>query len=136
MIASMRRLALGLVLAALGVFGYLVLGWTHRSAGGPEYVTAPVDRGAITPTVAATGTVNPVTTVQVGTYVSGPIQAIYADLNTPLRRLQLLGRIDPRPFQVKVDDATAAVANARARLEKDRADTALRALTLERTRAL
>ena len=131
----MRRLALGLVLA-LGVLGYLFLAWTRRSADGPEYVTAPVDRGPITATVAATGTVNPVTTVQVGTYVSGPIQAIYADFNTPVRRGQLLGRIDPRPFQVKVDDATAAVANARARLEKDRADTALRALTLERTRAL
>src|SRR5436309_12259387 len=132
----MRRLALGLVLAALGIFGYLILGWTHRGAGGPEYVTAPVDRGPITPTVAATGTVNPVTTVQVGTYVSGPIQAIYADFNTPVRRGQLLARIDPRPFQVKVDDATAALANARAQLDKDRADAALRALTLGRTRAL
>ena len=131
----MRRLALGLVLA-LGVLGYLFFAWTRRSADGPEYVTAPVDRGPITATVAATGTVNPVTTVQVGTYVSGPIQAIYADFNTPVRRGQLLGQIDPRPFQVKVDDATAAVANARARLDKDRADTALRALTLERTRAL
>src|SRR5947208_10338897 len=136
MIASMRRLALGLVLAALGIFGYLILGWTHRGAGGPEYVTAPVDRGPITPTVAATGTVNPVTTVQVGTYVSGPIQAIYADFNTPVRRGQLLARIDPRPFQVKVDDATAALANARAQLDKDRADAALRAVTLERTRSL
>ena len=136
MIASMRRLALGLVLAALGIFGYLVLGWTHRGAGDPEYVTAPVDRGPITPSVAATGTVNPVTTVQVGTYVSGPIQAIYADFNTPVRRGQLLARIDPRPFQVKVDDATAALANARAQLDKDRADAALRAVTLERTRSL
>src|SRR5437870_5141025 len=132
----MRRLALGLVLAALGVVGYLVLGWTRRSAGDPEYVTAPADRGPITPSVAATGTVNPVTTVQVGTYVSGPIQAIYADFNTPVRRGQLLARIDPRPFQVKVDDAAAALANARAQLDKDRADAALRALTLGRTRAL
>src|SRR5881398_537940 len=121
----MRRLALGLVIAALGVVGYLVLGWTRRSAGDPEYVTAPADRGPITPSVAATGTVNPVTTVQVGTYVSGPIQAIYADFNTPVRRGQLLARIDPRPFQVKVDDATAALANARAQLDKDRADAAL-----------
>src|SRR5437899_5192346 len=132
----MRRLALGLVIAALGVVGYLVLGWTRRSAGDPEYVTAPADRGPITPSVAATGTVNPVTTVQVGTYVSGPIQAIYADFNTPVRRGQLLARIDPRPFQVKVDDAAAALANARAQLDKDRADAALRALTLGRTRAL
>src|SRR2546430_15819485 len=131
----MRRLALGLVLA-LGVLGYLFLAWTRRSADGPEYVTAPVDRGPITATVAATGTVNPVTTVQVGTYVSGPIQAIYADFNTPVRRGQLLARIDPRPFQVKVDARAAAPATARAQLDKDRADAALRAVTLERTRAL
>src|SRR2546427_8815367 len=112
----MRRLALGLVLAGLGVLGYLGLGWTRRSGPGPEYVAAPIDRGPITATVAATGTVNPVTTVQVGTYVSGPIEAIFADFNTAVRRGQLLARIDPRPFQVKVDDAAAAIANARARL--------------------
>src|SRR5437899_9565172 len=121
----MRRLALGLVLA-LGVLGYLFFAWTRRSADGPEYVTATVDRGPITATVAATGTLNPVTTVQVGTYVSGPIQGIFADFNTPVHRGELLARIDPRPFQVKVDDATAAIANARARLEKDRADAALK----------
>src|SRR5213594_3397541 len=132
----MRRLALGLVLAALAIFGYLILGWTHRGAGGPEYVTAPVDRGPITPTVAATGTVNPVTTVQVGTYVSGPIQAIYADFNTPIRRGQLLAKIDPRPFQVKVDAASADVANARAKLVKDRADAELKATTLRRQHEL
>src|SRR5436309_9757126 len=132
----MRRLALGLVLAALGVVGYLVLGWTRRSAGDPEYVTAPADRGPITPSVAATGTVNPVKTVQVGTYVSGPIQALYADFNTPVRRGQLLAKIDPRPFQVKVDAAEADLANARARLEKDRADLALKEVTLRRTRDL
>src|SRR5881275_3148984 len=136
MIGCMRRLALALVLAALAGVAYLMLGWTRRSGDGPDYVTATVDRGPITATVAATGTLNPVTTVQVGTYVSGPIQAIYADFNTPVRRGQLLGRIDPRPFQVKVDDAAAALANARAQLDKDRADAALRAITLERTRRL
>jgi len=135
MIAWMRRLALGLVLA-LGILGSLLIAWTRRGAEAPEYVTAPVDRGPVTATVAATGTVNPVTTVQVGTYVSGPIQAIYADFNTPVRRDQLLARIDPRPFQVKVDDAAAALANARAQLDKDRADAALRSLTLGRTRRL
>jgi HlyD family secretion protein len=80
--------------------------------------------------------VNPVTTVQVGTYVSGPLQVVAADFNTPVKRGQLLARIDPRPFQVKLDDARAAVANARARRDKDKAAAALKAVTLERTRAL
>ncbi len=136
MIGCMRRLALALVLAALAGVAYLMLGWTRRSGDGPDYVTATVDRGPITATVAATGTLNPVTTVQVGTYVSGPIQGIFADFNTPVHRGELLARIDPRPFQVKVDDATAALANARARLEKDRADRALKRITLARTRSL
>jgi len=132
----MRRLALALVLATLAGVAYVMLGRTGGSGDGPDYVTAPVDRGPITATVAATGTVNPVTTVQVGTYVSGPIQAIFADFNTLVQRGELLARIDPRPFQVKVDDADAALANARARLEKDRADAALKRITLDRTRAL
>src|SRR5438876_10759334 len=102
MIASMRRLALGLVLAALGIFGYLILGWTHRGAGGPEYVTAPVDRGPITPTVAATATVNPVTTVQLRTYVPGPIQPLYAAFTTPVHRRPLLASTDARPLPGQV----------------------------------
>jgi len=57
--------------------------------------------------VTATGTVNPVTTVQIGSYDSGPIIAIYADFNTPVKAGQLIAKIDPRPFQAKVDEAAA-----------------------------
>src|SRR5437867_12878048 len=121
----MRRLSLALGLAMLlGI--YLVAARARHDGGGSPYVTMPVERGPFTARVTATGTVNPVKTVQVGTYVSGPIQALYADFNTPVRRGQLLAKIDPRPFQVKVDAATADLANARARLEKDRADLALK----------
>ena len=59
-------------------------------------MTEPVDRGAIAATVTATGTVNPVTTVQVGTYVSGPIQAIYVDFNSPVTKGQLRRQDRPR----------------------------------------
>ena len=74
--------------------------------------------------------------VQVGTYVSGPIQALYADYNTPVQRGQLLARIDPRPFQVKLDAARADLANARAQLQKSHADAALKATNLMRARSL
>lgn len=120
----------------LGVLALLGVRWMGGGVASPEWVAEGVDRGPISATVTATGTVNPVTTVQVGTYVSGPIQTVAADFNTPVKRGQLLARIDPRPFQVKVDDARAALANARARLEKDRAAAALKAVTLERSRAL
>ena len=132
----MRPLRVVLALAALLLGAVLVASWTRRDAGRSPYVTAPVDRGSITARVTATGTVNPVTTVQVGTYVSGPIQAISVDFNSPVRRGQLLAKIDPRPFQVKLDAAAAELANARARLEKDRADLELKEITLRRTRDL
>src|SRR5882724_5903015 len=131
----MRRLSLALGLAVLlGI--YLVAARARHDGGGSPYVTMLVERGPITAHVTATGSVNPVKTVQVGTYVSGPIQVISVDFNSPVQRGQLLAKIDPRPFQVKVDGAAADLANARARLDKDRADLALKKVTLERTRAL
>jgi HlyD family secretion protein len=131
---GVRRIVIAVLV--LGVLAALAARWMGGGNGSPEYVVERVDRGPISAAVTATGTVNPVTTVQVGTYVSGPVQTVAADFNTPVKRGQLLARIDPRPFQVKVDDARAALANARARLEKDRAAAALKAITLERSRAL
>src|SRR5690349_674167 len=132
----MRRVRVAIALAAVVVASALVLSWTRRSETARPYVTQPVDRGPITARVTATGTVNPVKTVQVGTYVSGPIQAITVDFNSPVTSGQLLAKIDPRPFQMKLDAATASLANARARLAKDRADLALKSVTLRRTRDL
>src|SRR5712691_3895853 len=131
----MRRLSLALGLAVLlGI--YLVAARARHDGGGSSYVTTPVERGPITAHVTATGSVNPVKTVQVGTYVSGPIQNILVDFNSPVQRGQLLAKIDPRPFQVKVDGADADLGNARAKLDKDRADLELKRVTLQRTRAL
>lgn len=131
----MRRLryliAAAIVLAAAaGVYRL----WTRGHAE-PEngYITDAVTRGPVTATVTATGTVNPVTTVQVGTYVSGPIIAIDVDFNSPVRKGQRVAKIDPAPFQVKVQSAEANLANARAQVVKSRADLALKKLTLERT---
>jgi HlyD family secretion protein len=103
---------------------------------GGRFVTAAVDRGAIDQTVTATGTLNPVSTVQVGTYVSGPIQAIDVDFNSPVHKGQRVAKIDPASFLVKVRGAEANLANARARVEKDRADLALKKLLLGRNRVL
>jgi HlyD family secretion protein len=136
MIGTVPRIRLVVVPLAVLVAGYVAWHWRGGDTDRPQYVTAAVDRGPITAMVTATGTVNPVASVQVGTYVSGPIQAISADFNTPVQRGQLLAKIDPRPFQVKLDGATAELANARAQLEKDKADATLRAVTLRRTRDL
>ncbi len=95
-------------------------------------ITEPVTVGNVVRGVTATGTVNPVITVQVGCYDSGPITAIYADFNTSVKAGQLIAKIDPRQFQVKVDQSVAALALARAQLDKDLADLAYKKLTLER----
>jgi HlyD family secretion protein len=119
-----------LLLAGLGVAGYRF--WDGERNSRANYVTESVDRGTIASTVTATGTLNPVTSVQVGTYVSGPIQAIEVDFNSPVRKGQRVARIDPAPFQVKVRKAEASLANAHAKVDKDRADLTLKKLTLER----
>lgn len=131
------RRALLLAVAAVVLAG---AAWAYWRRGGgeerPTYVTAVLDRGAVTAVVTATGTVNPVTTVQVGTYVSGPIQAIDVDFNSPVRQGQRVAKIDPAPFLVKVQRAEAGLATARARVAQARADLTLKALTLDRSRRL
>ncbi len=117
---------------AVAVLIYLYAGRTAPV----RLVTAPVTRGSVIRGVTATGTVNPVITVQVGTYVSGPIQALYADFNSTVKAGQLIAKIDPRPYQVKVDQTTAALALSRSQLGKDQADMAYKKLVYERNREL
>jgi HlyD family secretion protein len=134
-----RRRRRWIVVALLVVLAVAALYARWRAAAGDSaarWLTAAVDRGPIEETVSATGTVNPVKTVQVGTYVSGPIIAIDVDYNSPVKQGQRVAKIDPAPFAVKVRQAEANVANARARVEKSRADLALKKLLVDRTRAL
>jgi HlyD family secretion protein len=79
-----------------------------------QYRTAPATHGDINVTVSATGNPNAVVTVQVGSQVSGAIQALFADFNTRVTKGELIARIDPAPFQAKVDQAQANLDAARA----------------------
>jgi HlyD family secretion protein len=133
----MRKAGYLIVAAALAL---VVGGAVYWMRGGDEnedgYVTERLARGPVTSTVIATGVVNPVTTVQVGTYVSGPIIALDVDYNSQVRKGQRVAKIDPAPFLVKVQSAEANVANARAKVAKSEADLALKRLTFERNREL
>ena len=100
------------------------------------YLTQVIERGSIERLVVATGTVNPVTTVQVGTYVSGPIKELFADFNSAVKKGQRVAQIDPRPFVVKVKQAEANLTTARAQVEKDKADLTFKQRTLKRSREL
>lgn len=104
---------------------------THRTRPG-AYVTAPVSRGDVVTGVTASGSVNPVVTVQVGTYVSGTITSLSCDYNTRVSHGQLCAKIDPQPYAVVVQEAQADLANAHAQLLKDQANAAYAKLAHQR----
>lgn len=116
-----RRIVL-IVLAVLVIAAGATYLLRRQAAATPRYETVAADRGTIAPVVISSGTVNPVTTVQVGTYVSGVIQTISCDFNTQVKAGQLCAKIDPRPYQSLVDQAAAALATAHAQVAKDRAN--------------
>jgi HlyD family secretion protein len=85
-----------------------------------QYKTAKVERGEITATVSATGKVNAVVTVQVGSQVSGTIQRLFADFNSSVKKDQIVAQIDPSLLQAQVEQARAKMANDEANVEKAR----------------
>jgi HlyD family secretion protein len=82
-----------------------------------DYITAKIERGNVDVNVSATGTVQAVTTVQVGSQVSGTVQWLGADFNTQVKRGQVIARLDPAIFQAQVDNSRANVANAEAAIQ-------------------
>jgi HlyD family secretion protein len=80
----------------------------------PQYFTAKVDRGDISQVVEATGTINAVTTVQVGSQVSGTVSRLYVDFNSRVKKGQVIAQIDPALFEGSLLQAKADLANARA----------------------
>ncbi|MEQ1885059.1 MAG: hypothetical protein ABL967_08355, partial [Bryobacteraceae bacterium] len=92
-----------------------------RGSKEPAYQTAMLDRGDIQAAITATGAVNAVKTVQVGSQVSGNIIALYADFNTKVKKGQLVARIDPAIFQARVDQSNAVLESAKASVVSARA---------------
>jgi HlyD family secretion protein len=126
---TMKRIvSLVLVAAVVGgaVWGYL---YAQSRGNTPKYRTTRIERGPLTAAVSATGNLNAVTTVQVGSQVSGQIKDLFADFNTLVRKDQLIARIDPETFEAKVnqakadmDSSRATVLNQQAQVERARAD--------------
>jgi len=102
-------------LIILGVAGFFVFKSKKQE---PKFKTEPVVKTDIIETVTASGTVNPVTSISVGTQVSGTIKTIYVDYNSPVKKGQLLAQIDPALFESQVAQARANVYSARANLQK------------------
>lgn len=83
----------------------------------PVYTTATVRKGDIRATVQATGTINPLTTVPVGSYVSGTVKYIFADFNTRVHNGQVLAQIDPSIYEAEVTTARGNLQNAQSNLK-------------------
>ena len=94
--------------------------WWHIARGedaAPEYQSAEAARGDLTQAVTATGTLNPVVNIQVGSQVSGIIKSLYADYNSPVKANQIVAELDPATFQATVAQAEGDLANSKANLE-------------------
>lgn len=95
----------------------LVLWYVFKGGSSqPKYTTVTVRRGDITSVVQATGTINPLTTVPVGSYVSGTVQYIFADFNTRVKSGQVLAQLDPAIYEAQVTQARGSLENAQANL--------------------
>ncbi|HKO67405.1 MAG TPA: efflux RND transporter periplasmic adaptor subunit [Burkholderiaceae bacterium] len=124
-------IALVLALAAGGAWW-----WSRAQSDAVSYRTAKVERGSITSTVSSTGTLNPVTSVQVGTQVSGQIQQLFVDFNSPVKKGELIARIDPETFQYRVRQAEADLESARSSVGRAQVAQVIADRDLKRTKEL
>jgi HlyD family secretion protein len=109
---------MGVLLAAIG----LLTAFSYESKSTPQYYTEKVQKGDIQDVVQATGTINAVTTVQVGSQVSGTIQTLFADFNSHVKKNQVIAQIDPSLFQGALLQAKADLADAQANLVVSKAN--------------
>jgi HlyD family secretion protein len=122
-----------LLIVAAGAGGW----YWYQSRGEPgevKYRLAKVERGPIASVVVASGTLNAVTTVQVGSQISGQVKDIYADFNTPVKKDQVIARIDPASFELRVNQARADVDAAQSAVAVARSGLAAQQAELGRVR--
>jgi HlyD family secretion protein len=114
---NLRRIGVPLVVA---VAIALVAAWFWKSHGAAAadsgYRTAPVERGDIRVVISATGTLSAISTVDVGSQISGLVTEVLADFNDHVSEGQVLARIDPSTYEAQINQGSAAVASARANL--------------------
>ena len=129
--ALKRKAALFVIAAAAGGYYYISSGKTEI-----QYKTSPVTRGDILSTIQATGTLNPVETVDVGTQISGTIKELYFDYNSRVKQGQLIALMDSDTQAAEVAQYEAALASARADVANVKAELDVAAKNLARTQEL
>ena len=120
---------------AAGAFGYM-RSQNSKRASTLHYDTVKVDTGRIVAKVTATGTVSALVTVQVGSQVSGRIQYLYVDFNAPVKKGQLIAKIDPQLFEAATEQARANLGAAQGNLTKAKAQAVDADRQYRRSRAL
>ncbi len=115
----MKKKTIIIITAAVAVVvaGYLLFGRKQASAGKINVETAKVEKGTISKSVTATGTLEAITTVEVGTQVSGIVQNIYVDFNSIVKKGQLLAKLDTTNLAASMEQTKAALDNAKAELD-------------------
>ena len=131
---STRALA-ALVLAALGGGGWWYYAKGSAAAAATQFRTAKIEKGPLVATVSATGTLNPVVSVSVGSQVSGQLKEIFVDFNSPVKKGQLVARIDPEQFEYKLRQAQADLDAARASIGTQLANVAVQGAEVARAEA-
>lgn len=122
-----------LVIAVIGGVAYYFL---HNGKKEQSFVTKKLERGEITEKITASGIINPISTINVGTQVSGTIKEIYVDYNTVVQKDQLLAMIDPDMFEAKVAQQRAAVDVAKAQVLVQESDVKYNEKNLKRIKSL
>ncbi|NWF71939.1 MAG: efflux RND transporter periplasmic adaptor subunit [Nitrospirae bacterium] len=132
----MRRAALiiGVLAVGLTIGGYVVFNGERKAP--VRYRSAPVERGPVISLVTATGTINPVVSVQVGTQVSGMIKSLHADFNSVVKAGDVVAVIDPEPFKARRDQAASNLEMSKANVARAKTDLAQRKRELDRVRSL
>jgi len=123
---GLAAVALIIVLAA----GYAAWRYFDGGSDTPKFKLAKLESGPLTAIVSSTGTLNPVVSVSVGSQVSGQIKELYADFNSPVKAGQLIARIDPETFQLRVRQAEADLESTRASVAVQKAEVARVTATL------
>jgi HlyD family secretion protein len=121
--------------AAIILAGFGTWEWLTVKADRPAYIYGVVDRGDITSMVTSTGTLSAVTTVDVGTQVSGTIAELYADFNSDVKKDQVLARLDQELFLTDVSQQEANAKAAESTLSDDQAATAVAQADVEKAKA-
>jgi HlyD family secretion protein len=116
-----RPIVIIALVAAIGIGG-VAYSRARSTSNEAAPVTAVVTRGDVIEKVSATGTLQPVTTVQVGTQVSGTIKALYADFNSHVRKGQVIAELEPSLFQTQVEQARATMTRLQADADRSRVE--------------